>query len=314
VTRIVSLLPAATEIAATLGLMEDVVGVSHECDFPAEANERPRVTHCPIHQAGLTSGEVDDWVRRTLREKGTIYTIDEPLLRELRPDVILTQKLCDVCAVGYDTVARLAATLPGPPQVVNLEPSSLADIFENIRSVANVCDVPERAERVVAELSARVETVRRRAAQIGQRPRCALIEWVDPLFCSGHWGPELVEIAGGFDPLGRKRERSVQVSWKQVLDAQPEVMVLALCGYDVARARRDFELLRLYPAFESLPAARDARVYAVDASALFARPGPRIVDSVELLAGILHPEEFPEFEESMKSFCLTPQLTVRVEP
>jgi iron complex transport system substrate-binding protein len=305
VSRIVSLLPAATEIAAVLGLMEEVVGVSHECDFPKEANERPRVTHCPIHQSGLTSGEVDEWVRRTLREKGTIYTIDEPLLRELRPDVILTQKLCDVCAVGYATVARLAATLPGPPRVVNLEPSSLTEIFENIRSVAQVCGVSDRAEGVLAGLSARVETVRRRAAQIDQRPRCFLVEWVDPLFCAGHWGPELVEIAGGSDLLGRKHERSVQISWEQVVEAQPEVMVLALCGYDVERARRDFGLLRTYPGSELLPAARNARVYAVDASALFARPGPRIVDSLELLAGILHPEEFPEFASCAKSFCLT---------
>jgi iron complex transport system substrate-binding protein len=305
VSRIVSLLPAATEIAAALGLMEEIVGVSHECDFPEEANGRPRVTHCPIHQSGLTSGEVDDWVRRTLREKGTIYTIDEPLLRELQPDVILTQKLCDVCAVGFDTVARLAATLPGSPRVVNLEPSSLAEIFENIRSVAEICGVPERAEEVLAGLSARVETVRCRAAQIDQRPSCFLVEWVDPLFCAGHWGPELVEIAGGFDPLGRKHGRSVQISWEQVVDAQPEVMVLALCGYDVARARRDFELLRTNPGFESLPAARAARVYAVDASALFARPGPRIVDSLEVLAGILHPAEFLEFASCAKSFCLT---------
>ena len=294
-SRIVSLLPAATEIAAALGLMEEIVGVSHECDFPEEVNERPRVTHCPIHHGGLTSSEVDEWVRRALREKGTIYSIDEPLLRALRPDVILTQKLCDVCAVGYDTVARLAETLPGPPRVVNLEPSSLAGIFENIWSVAEACAASERAEGVVAGLSARVERVRRRAARIGRRPRCFLMEWVDPPFCAGHWGPELVEIAGGYDPLGRKHERSVQISWEQVVEAQPEVMVLALCGYDVARARRDFELLRCYPGFESLPAARAARVYAVDASALFARPGPRIVDSLELLAGILHPEEFPEF-------------------
>src|SRR5215467_6627182 len=133
--RIVSLLPAATEIAAALGLMEQVVGVSHECDYPQAANSRPRVTHCPVHNAGLTSGEVDQWVRRALRDNGTIYTIDELLLRELRPDVILTQKLCDVCAVGYGTVARLAATLPRPPQVLNLEPSSLAQIFDSICQV-----------------------------------------------------------------------------------------------------------------------------------------------------------------------------------
>jgi len=215
VSRIVSLLPAATEIAAALGLIDEVVGVSHECDFPNEANARPRVTHCPVHNAGLSSKEVDEWVRRALREQGTIYAIDEPLLRELRPDVILTQKLCDVCAVGYGTVARLAETLPGPPRVVNLEPTSLSDIFEDIRHVAQACGVLERSEKVIANLSARVEAVRERAAQIADRPRCFLMEWVDPPFCSGHWGPELVEIAGGHDPLGRKHQPSAQIDWSK---------------------------------------------------------------------------------------------------
>jgi iron complex transport system substrate-binding protein len=148
---------------------------------------------------------------------------------------------------------------------------------------------------VVAQLSGRVEAVRGRASRAAQRPRCFLMEWVDPPFCSGHWGPELVEIAGGHDPLGRKHERSAQISWEQVLQVQPEVMLLALCGYGLARAQCDFELLRTYPEFESIPAARDDRIYLVDASAFFARPGPRIVDSLELLAGILHPEQFPEF-------------------
>jgi iron complex transport system substrate-binding protein len=295
VQRIVSLLPAATEIGAALGLLDEVVGVSHECDFPKEANKRPRVTHCPVHNAGLTSREVDEWVRRALRENGTIYTIDESLLRTLRPDVILTQKLCDVCAVGYGTVARLAETLPGSPQVVNLEPSSVSDIFDDIRRVAEVCDVRERAEEVIARLSDRIEAVRRRANRIVHRPRCFLMEWVDPPFCSGHWGPELVEIAGGYDPLGRKYQRSVQIEWQEVLDARPEIIVLALCGYDIDRARHDYELLRRFPGFDSLPAAQSGEVYVVDGSAYFARPGPRIVDSVEILAGILHPEEFPEF-------------------
>jgi iron complex transport system substrate-binding protein len=293
--RIVSLLPAATEISAALGLMDQVVGVSHECDFPREANQRPRVTRCPIHDAGLTSREVDAWVRRTLRESGTIYAIDESLLRKLRSDVILTQKLCDVCAVDYGTVARLAETLPGPPQVVNLEPSSLADIFDNIRRVAEVCGVHERADELIAQLSDRIEAVQRRVNRIGNRPRCLLMEWVDPPFCCGHWGPELVEIAGGHDPLGRKHQPSVQMDWREVLDARPEIVVLALCGYDVDRARRDYELLRSFPKFDSLPAARRGEIYLVDASAYFARPGPRIVDSLEILAGILHPEEFPEF-------------------
>ena len=295
--RIVSLLPAATEIAAALGLMDRMVGVSHECDFPNEANQRPRVTHCLASRncgTALTSRKVDEWVRRALRENGTIYAIDEPLLRKLRPDVILTQKLCDVCAVGYGTVARLAETLPGPPTVVNLEPSSVSDIFDDIRRVAEVCDAPQRAERLIAELSERVEIVRRRTARTKGRPRCLLMEWMDPPFCSGHWGPELVEIAGGYDPLGRTHKASVQIEWQQVIDTRPDVIVLALCGYKIDRARRDYEILRGFPEFNSLPAARRGEIYAVDASAYFARPGPRIVDSVEILAGILHPEEFHE--------------------
>src|SRR5213083_1134306 len=252
-SRIVSLVPAATEIAAALGLMDDVVGVSHECDFPKQANERPRVTHCHVHDTMMASGEVDEWVRRALRDNGTIYTIDEPLLRKLQPEVILTQKLCDVCAVGYGTVAKLAQTLPGPPRVVNLEPTSLADIFGDIRRVADACDARERAEKLIVNLSERVENVRERAATIPDRPRCFLMEWVDPPFCSGHWGPELVEIAGGHDPLGRKRQPSLQIEWQAVLDTQPDVIVLALCGYNLDRARRDYELLRNFPKFDSLP-------------------------------------------------------------
>jgi iron complex transport system substrate-binding protein len=295
VLRIVSLLPAATEIAAALGLMDHVVGVSHECDFPEEANARPRVTHCPVHNASLASGEVDEWVRRALNDNGTIYTIDEPLLRELRPDLILTQKLCDVCAVGYGTVARLAETLPGPPKVVNLEPSSIADIFDDIRHVAEACGMAERADELIESLSERVAAVRIRASRASHRPRCFLMEWVDPPFCSGHWGPELVEIAGGHDSLGRKQRPSAQIDWQEVLDARPEIIVLALCGYNIDRARRDYELLRRFPEFDSLPAADNGEIYLTDASAYFSRPGPLIVDSLEILAGILHPREFPEF-------------------
>ena len=293
--RIVSLLPAATEISAALGLMDQVVGVSHECDFPEQASQRPRVTHCPIHGGKMVSREVDEWVRRALRDNGTIYTIDEPLLQKLQPDVILTQKLCDVCAVGYGTVAKLAQTLPGPPRVVNLEPTSLADVFDDIRSIAQACDVPDPGEELIENLSARVENVRKRAATISYRPRCFLMEWVDPPFCSGHWGPELVEIAGGDDALGRKHQPSAQIEWQQVLDARPEIIVLALCGYDIDRARHDYETLRRLPGSDSMRTANNHQVYVVNASAYFARPGPRIAESLEILAGILHPTEFPEF-------------------
>jgi len=185
--------------------------------------------------------------------------------------------------------------LPGPPQVVNLEPSSLSDIFADIRHVAEACGVTERGDEVIANLSARVEAVREQAAQILRRPRCFLMEWVDPPFCSGHWGPELVEIAGGHDPLGRKHQPSAQIDWQEVVDAGPDIIVLALCGYDVDLARRDYELLKNFSGFDSLPAARSGDIYLVNASAYFARPGPRIVDSIEILAGILHAKEFPEF-------------------
>lgn len=299
--RIVSLLPAATEICAALGLIDDVVGVSHECDFPAEAKTKPRVTRCPIHNSDLTSREVDEWVRRALRANGTIYTIDDALLRELKPDVILTQKLCDACAVGYGTVARLAETLPGPPVVVNLEPTSLSDIFDDISRVAQICGVVACGEELKRNLSARVESVRRRAAKIDNRPRCFLMEWVVPPFCAGHWGPELVEIAGGHDPLGRKHQPSAEIKWEDVLSARPEVIVLALCGYHLDRARSDSELLRTFPRFDELPAAKSGRIHVVDANAFFSRPGPRIVDSLEILAGILHPKEFPEFTSSNDS-------------
>jgi len=275
--------------------MDQVVGVSHECDFPTEANERPRVTRCAVHGAELASRDVDEWVRRALHDNGSIYTIDEPLLRKLQPDVILTQKLCDVCAVGYGAVAKLAQTLPGGPRVVNLEPTSLSDIFDDIRRVAETCDVPKCAEDLIENLSERIETVRKRAATIPDRPCCFLMEWVDPPFCSGHWGPELIEIAGGYDSLGQKHQPSAQIEWRQVLDARPEIIVLALCGYDIDRARRDYELLRRFPGFGSIPAVNSGQVYVVNASAYFARPGPRIVDSLEILAGILHPTEFPEF-------------------
>lgn len=292
--RIVSLLPAATEIVGALGLADQLVGVSHECDCPAEANERPRVTRCEIHESGLPSSEVDSWVRESLASTGTLYTLDEPLLRRLEPDVILTQRLCDVCAVPFGSVAELAHTLPGPPQVVNLEPASLQDIFENIRHVAKVLGVPDRAEAVTAWLAERVEAVRSRVATAQTRPRCVVLEWIDPPFCCGHWLPELVDLAGAEEPLGRMGEDSTRIAWQSVLDALPEVLVLACCGFGTKRTLQDVPLLRGYPGWESLPAVESGRIYAVDGSAYFSRPGPRVVDSLEILAEVIHPELFAD--------------------
>lgn len=289
--RVISLLPAATEIVASLRMLDCLVGVSHECDYPDDVNRKPRVTRCEIPGTRLPSAAIDRWVRERLLSSGTLYTMDEDLVRQLRPDAILTQKLCDVCAVAYGTVARFAETLPGPPRVINLEPSSLNDIFENIRTIGKVLGVPERAEAVVASLLGRVEVVRNRVAGAPRR-RCVLLEWIDPPFCCGHWGPELVEIAGGSEPLGRRGSDSARVPWADVVGAAPEVLVLACCGFSVERTLADLPILRSYPGFDSLPAVQAGEVYVVDGSAYFSRPGPRIVDSLEILAQILHPELF----------------------
>lgn len=290
--RILSMVPAATEIVGALGLMDALVGVSHECDHPPAARSIPQVTHCEIHGGALPSGRIDRWVTETLTETGTLYTMDEPLIRRLRPDLILTQRLCDVCAVGYDSVTAFAATLPGLPVVVNLEPATLSDIFEDIRRVAAAAGVPERAQDVVASLDARVQAVRARAAEASPRPRCLLLEWLDPPFACGHWNPELVEIAGGEEPLGHKGRPSRRVTWAEVREARPEVLLIACCGFDLARTQLDLPLLRDREGWDALPAVVEGRVYAVDGSQYFSRPGPRVVDSLEILAEILRPELF----------------------
>jgi iron complex transport system substrate-binding protein len=213
-------------------------------------------------------------------------------LRALEPDVILTQQLCDVCAIDYGSVAAFAASLPKSPRIVNLEPSSLAEIFSDIERVAAALGDVDRGKTLVASLTQRVDRVRARAVKPTWRPRCCHLEWIDPLFCSGHWTPELVEIAGGIDPLGRKGLPSIRISWEQIVEARPEILVFACCGYDAERTLQDIGILKRQSQWETLPAVLNGRVYAVNGSAYFSRPGPRIVDSLEIMAEIIHPELF----------------------
>lgn len=285
-----SLLPSATEIVAALGCSDRLVGISHECDFPSSIADRPRVTRCEIHGANLPSAEIDAWVRETLKARGTLYTLDEELVRELEPDVILTQQLCDVCAVNYGSVAAFARSLARPPVVVNLQPSTLEDIFGDIARVGEVLGAAPRAEALVAELRRRVRSVAARAAAATARPRCFLMEWTDPPFCGGHWNPELVELAGGIDPIGRTGQPSRRVSWEEIAAADPDLIVLALCGNTLERARQEAAALVPNPSWTGLRAVRQGRVAIVDGNAYFSRPGPRIVDSLEMLAAIVHPE------------------------
>jgi len=296
--RVVSLLPAATEIVAALGRLDALVGVSHECDWPPAVAALPRVTRCAIHGNALPSDATDRWVTETLTATGTLYTLDEALVRRLAPDVLVTQRLCDVCAVDYPSVAAFAATLPGPPVVVSLEPQTLADVLGDLRRVGAALQAQGAADAAVAALEARLDAVRRRTAALPRR-RCVLLEWTLPPFRSGHWGPELVEIAGGTDLLGRPGEDAARVAWEDVVRAAPDVLVLACCGYDVGRTCADVPRLRALPGWDDLPAVRADAVWALDGSAYVSRPGPRLVDSAEILAAILHPAHFRAFPDSV---------------
>ncbi len=288
--RIVSLLPSATEILYALGLEDELLAVTHECDYPAAARAKPRITKSLL-APNLTSGEIDQAVSSQLTSDAhSLYTIDRTLLAELAPDLIVTQKLCEVCAVAYDEVIDAVGALPHPPLVINLEPSSLEEVLDDIARVGSVTGRHAAAKELLAELDGRVERVRRAVAQAERRPRTAFLEWLDPLFCGGHWNPELVEIAGGIEGLGQKFAPSRRVAWEDVVAFAPEVMVISCCGFTAERAAQDVPALEARPGFADLPCARSGRIHVVDGNAFFSRPGPRLVESLEMLARFIHPE------------------------
>src|SRR5437867_514834 len=230
--RIVSLLPSATEIICTLGLEDRLVGVTHECDFPASVQQLPKVTR-PLIPTKAPSAEIDRLVRERLRTNRALYTLDLPTLEGLRPDLMVTQALCDVCAVAEEEVRAAACALPGGPRVINLEPQTLSEVFAAIRQVAEAAGVDQKADEVVAQLTARVEAVVARAAGRRHRPRVALLEWLDPPFSCGHWSPELVRLAGGVEGLSREGRPSRTLRWDEVMAWQPEVVLIACCGFGV---------------------------------------------------------------------------------
>jgi iron complex transport system substrate-binding protein len=290
--RIASLLSSATEIVCELGLGDQLVGVTHECDYPPLVKALPKVTRTLIpHDA--PSGAIDALVREKLKHARALYSLDLEVLARLRPELIVTQALCDVCAVAEDEVTAAACSLPGAPRVVNLEPMRLSQVFDCLRLVGDAAGIPERAAEAVARLEARVAAVERRTRGIAARPRVALLEWIDPPFGCGHWSPEIVRLAGGVEVIGREGEPSRTTPWSEFVAAAPDVLVVACCGFDAARTRQDLPLLASYPGFRELPAVRDGRVYLVDGNAYFSRPGPRLVDSLEILAHALHSDVHP---------------------
>jgi iron complex transport system substrate-binding protein len=287
--RIVSLVPHATELLFALGLGDDVVAVTHECDHPPRALELPRVTKDRL-PAGLSAGEIDAAVRASVAGEGTIYELDTDLLQTLEPDLIVTQELCPVCAVTYDEVVKEAERIVSCPKVIALDPKTIGETMGDIRTVAAATGARDAALDLVARQRARIDRVRI-AVKDAERPTVAAIEWFDPVFTAGHWTPQLIDLAGGIDVLGFAGEHSEQTTWEMVAAARPEVVVCMPCGYDAARSLQEAEAFA-----DELRSVGARRVAAVDAAAYFSRPGPRLVDGLELMGHVLHPEriELPE--------------------
>ncbi len=289
---IVSLVPAATEIVCALGLGAQLVGVSHECDYPPAVQRLPRLTASTL-PTGVSSAAIDAAVGSLLQAGESLYAVDEVALAACAPDLILTQALCEVCAVSYSDTCRAARLLERDPRIVSLEPLDLAGVFEAILAVGGLTGVPQRAAALIADLRARLQCVE--AAVAGRpAPTVFALEWIDPPYAAGHWVPEQVARAGGHEVLGRPGGKSVRTTWEAVVASAPEVVLLIPCGYDAAGAQREFAAAGIadLPAWQGLPAVQNGRVYALDANAHFSRPGPRLVDGVDALARLLHPAAF----------------------
>jgi iron complex transport system substrate-binding protein len=287
VVRIVSLVPHATELCFAIGLGDELIAVTHECDYPPAALELPRVTR-NVLAPGLSAAAIHAAVSERVARGQSIYELDAELLRRLEPDLIITQQLCPVCAVSYEEVAALAAELPTRPRVISLDPHTLGEALADVRTVAQATGRRDEAVALIARSAGRIDRVRLALRGV-RRPAVAAIEWLDPVFAAGHWTPQLIEYAGGADVLGFPGERSQQIDWETAAAAEPEVVIVMPCGFDAPHA---LEQARAHA--DRLAELRASRVVAVDAAAYFSRPGPRLIDGLELLAHILHPRQVPE--------------------
>jgi iron complex transport system substrate-binding protein len=290
--RIVSLIASATEIVCALGFEENLVGRSHECDYPSSVKRLPVCT-APKLDIHASSAEIDRQVKSLVEKALAVYEVDARLLEELEPDVIVTQSQCEVCAVSLRDVERAVCSwLKKCPRIVSLKPDALADIWRDIENVAVALDAYHRGADLIAQMQGRMQTIADRAQQMTNRPRIACIEWIDPLMAAGNWVPELVAMAGGENLFGEAGKHSPWMTWEQLVVADPEVIVFMPCGYDLSRTRADVPLLEAKPEWSSLQAVRARRVHVTDGNQFFNRPGPRLVESLEILAEILHPQAY----------------------
>ncbi len=290
--RTVSLLPSSTEIACAVGAAGSLVGRSHECDFPPEVAALPVLT-APRIEVEAASGVIDREVKQLVEQGLSLYRVDAERLRELAPEVILTQTLCEVCAVTPQDLAEAVASWTGvPPTIVSLAPNRLDDVWTDVLCVGQALGCEERARTFVAELRQRVERLAEQAEKLTPRPRVACIEWIEPLMAAGNWMPELVARAGGENLLGRAGEHSPWMSWAELRGADPDVLLVLPCGFDLERTRREMGALVARAEWAELRAVRAGRVYLLEGNQYFNRPGPRLVDSLEILCEVLHPEHF----------------------
>jgi iron complex transport system substrate-binding protein len=287
--RIVSFLPSATEMIYALGLEERLLGVTHECDWPPAAQKKPVAVRSVLPVETMTQREIDDAVSARMRAGESLYQVEEAFMREVAPDLIVTQDLCQVCAPSGNEVTRLLVSLDTKPEILYLTPRTIEEIFGNIRALGDATGLEDKAERVIADARSRLARVEQKTRS-AWRKRVFCMEWLDPIYCCGHWVPEMVRIAGGVDSVGREGTDSVRVSWRDVVDFAPEVLVVMPCGFHLGDARKQVAILPSMPGFRDLPAVKNGRAFVVDASSYFARPGPRIVDGTELLAHLVHPE------------------------
>ena len=290
--RICSFLPSATEIVYMLGLGDSLHAVSHECDFPPGASSKPKVVRSRFDPAELRSGDIDQLVSGMMMRGENIYLVDDAVLADARPDLVITQQLCEVCAVSFEDVQQAVARLDSPPEVLSLDPHGIGDVLGDILRVGRHTGTDSAAHHVVFGLRGRIDSVRRTVGNPDARPSVACVEWMDPVIAAGHWIPEMVQLAAGRDALARPGEPSMRIDLDQLLGVDPDVLVLMPCGMDVARSITEFCALPDRNRWQQMSAFRNDRVYAVDSGALFSRSGPRLVDGLEILARILHPDLF----------------------
>jgi iron complex transport system substrate-binding protein len=290
--RIVSFLPSATEMACALGLADQLVGITHECDYPPEVLGKSVVVSSALPIERMSQPEIDAAVAQRMRDGLSLYQVDEKLLRELAPDMILTQNLCQVCAPSGNEVAQVLKVLPSRPEILWLTPNTLEEIFDNLRELGEATGRSKMAEQLIASGRERLDKLALVTRNLTWRPRVFCMEWLDPVYCSGHWVPEMVELAGGVDRLARAGADSVRIPWNDVLEWAPEVLIITPCGLNLDQVIEQTPSLLEYPGWSGLPAVRNGRVYAVDANSYFARPSLRVVEGTELLAHLIHPDLF----------------------